>query len=150
MAVYGFVQPASERQHCTRRQWGVGNRRAEQSRWSCLSYSLIPILPVLDTTNWYEPAVCVCRSEANRTLGCIKRGANSRAREGIVSLNYTLIKPHLESCVQAWGSQEKKKTKGCSMSLKEAMRVLWQTKGVSMDKPQGRPHCSLPAPKGSL
>jgi len=31
-------------------------------------------------------------------MGCIKRGANSRAWEGTVSLNSVLIKPHGELC----------------------------------------------------
>lgn len=45
--------------------------------------------------------------KANSTLCCIKRGAASMVREGIVSLYSALMKPHLY-CAQAWGPQYRK------------------------------------------
>jgi len=46
--------------------------------------------------------------KANRVLGCIKRSVASGSREGILPLHSTLVRPHLESCIQLWSPQHKK------------------------------------------
>ncbi|GAB0178431.1 hypothetical protein GRJ2_000308400 [Grus japonensis] len=52
---------------------------------------------------------CVLAAQkANGMLGCMKRNVTSRLRELILSSYSTLVRPHLEYCIQVLGPQHKK------------------------------------------
>jgi len=52
---------------------------------------------------------CVLAAQkATRILGCIKSSMASRSCEVILPLCSTLVRPHLEYCVQLWSPQHRK------------------------------------------
>ncbi|GAB0199841.1 mitochondrial enolase superfamily member 1 [Grus japonensis] len=62
--------------------------------------------------------------KANCVLGCIKRGVTSGSREVILPLYSTLVRPHLEYCVQLWGPQYRRDMELLERVQRRTMKLI--------------------------
>ncbi|PKU42177.1 hypothetical protein llap_7522 [Limosa lapponica baueri] len=61
--------------------------------------------------------------KANHILGCIKRSVASGSKEVNLPLYSTLIRPHLEYCVQLWGPQYRKDVNLLERAQRRARKI---------------------------
>jgi len=62
----------------------------------------------MDEKLYINHQCALAAQKASRILGCMKRSMASRLRKVILALYSTLVRPHLEYCVQLWRPQHKK------------------------------------------
>ncbi|PKU42772.1 hypothetical protein llap_6922 [Limosa lapponica baueri] len=62
--------------------------------------------------------------KANHILGCIKRSVASRSKQVILPLYSTLMRLHLQCCVQLWGPQYKKDMDLLELVQRKAMKMI--------------------------
>ena len=72
-----------------------------------------PRIPVDSKLNLRQQGAFAAK-EANCSLGCIRRSVARRVREVILPLHLTLVRPHLQYCVQCFPGQERHRHMGVS------------------------------------
>ncbi|KAJ7424156.1 hypothetical protein BTVI_07403 [Pitangus sulphuratus] len=80
-------------------QYRLGNEQIQSSP----AEKDLRVLERLDMTR----QCALTAQKAKCVLRCIKSSVASRSREGILSLYFALMRPHLEFCIQLWDSQHK-------------------------------------------
>ncbi|GAB0178738.1 cAMP-dependent protein kinase inhibitor alpha [Grus japonensis] len=100
--------------------------------------------------------------KANCILGRMKRSVTSMSKDVILPFYSTLMRPHLEYCVQLWGPQCKKDMELLDRVQKRATKMVRRLEHLAYDdrlrigvvqpggeKAPGRTRSSLPVPEGA-
>ena len=69
--------------------------------------------------------------KANRLLGMLHRSIQSKVKSIILPLYTSLVRPHLEYCVQAWSPHYRKDIDKLEKVQRRAVRMIMDLRGIS-------------------
>jgi len=75
--------------------------------------------------------------KANCILGCIQSSVTSRLREVILPFCSTLVRPHLESCIQLWSPQHREDMDLLEWVQRSAMKMIGGLEHLSCEQKLG-------------
>ena len=76
---------------------------------------------------------CSSEGKPNQILGLIRRNIVYREKELIIPLNKTIVRPHLEYCIQAWRPYRKKDIDMLERLQRRATKMIQKLRNISYE-----------------
>ena len=73
---------------------------------------------------------CKASNEANRKLGMIKRGFKNKSKEIMLPLYKSMVRPHLDYCIQAWKPHLRKDVDRLKKVQRRATKMIEGLEGL--------------------
>ena len=73
---------------------------------------------------------CKAANEANRKLGMIKRGFKNKSKETMLPLYKSMVRPHLDYCIQAWKPHLRKDVDRLKKVQRRATKMIEGLEGL--------------------
>ena len=73
---------------------------------------------------------CKAANDANRKLGMIKRGLKNKSKEIMLPLYKSMVRPHLDYCIQAWKQHLRKDVDKLEKVQRRATKMIEGLEGL--------------------